>query len=138
MFRPLVFFALPLADLTDDALGRADLTDLLALRAAAALAGFCLRAGVDFFFATSVLRAGFLGAGFLDAAFLGVAFLAGFLRDGFLVERAIKLMVGAAFFSRPDLGGGLTKSNSIFAQAVSDVLFPLRRSPTGAQELALE
>jgi hypothetical protein len=133
LFRPLAFFALPLADLTDDAVVRVDLTGLLALRAGAALAGFCLRAGADFFFATGVLR-----AGFLEAGFLGAAFFAGFLKDGFLVERAIKLMVGASFSSRPDLRGGLTKSNSILAQAVSKVLFPLRRSPTVAQELALE
>jgi hypothetical protein len=132
LFRPLAFFALPLADLTDDAAVRADLTDLLALRTGAALAGLCLRAVVDFFFATGVLRAGFLGAGFLEAGFLGAVFFTGFLGDGFLVERAIKLMVGASFSSRPELRGGLTKSNSILAQAVSEALFPLRRGPTGA------
>jgi hypothetical protein len=69
----------------------ADLTGLVAFlgAAAAGLVTFCFRAGVAFFFATGDLPAGFLEAGLCDAAFL-----AGFLRDVFLVERAINLMLG--------------------------------------------
>jgi len=105
---PLPFNALPFADLIADAVGRLDLADLedFAGRAGlrtALLARFGFRAGVDFFFAAGAFRA----VTFFDAAFFAgflseVDFFAIFLGADFLVERAINVLGGAAFLSRPD------------------------------------
>ena len=72
---------------------------------AVTLAGFGFRAVVGFFFAAADFRA---------ATFFGTAFFAGFLEEAdffaiflgadFLVERAINVIGGAAFLSRPELG----------------------------------
>ena len=90
-----------------DAVGLLGLEDLAgrAGLCAVTLAGFSFRAVVGFFFATSDFRA---------ATFFGTAFLAGFLEEAdffaiflgadFLVERAINVIGGAAFLSRPELG----------------------------------
>ena len=85
-------------------LGLEDLAGRAGLRAVA-LAGFGFRAGVGFFFAAADFRA---------ATFFGTAFFAGFLEEAgffaiflgadFLVERAINVIGGAAFLSRPELG----------------------------------
>jgi hypothetical protein len=88
-------------------LGLAALEDF-AIRAglrAVTLAGFGFRAVVGFFLAP---------ADFLAATFFGTAFLAGFPEEAdffaiflgadFLVERAINVIGGAAFLSRPELG----------------------------------
>jgi hypothetical protein len=88
---------LDLAGLEDFA-GRADLR-------AMALAGFGFRAGVRFFFATAAFRAAtFFGADFF-ACFLEEAdFFAIFLGADFLVERAINVIGGVTFLSRPEQG----------------------------------
>lgn len=71
----------------------------------AALAGFGLRAGVRFFFAAGALRAAtFLGADFFAGFLEEVDFFAIFLGADFLVERAINVIGGATFLSRPEYG----------------------------------
>ena len=85
-------------------LGLEDLAGRAGLRAVT-LDGFGFRAIVGFFFAAADFRA---------ATFFGTAFFAGFLEEAdffaiflgadFLVERAINVIGGAAFLSRPELG----------------------------------
>ena len=90
-----------------DAVGLAGLDDLggrVGLRALA-LAGVGFRAGVRFFFAAGSFRAiTFLGADFFAGLLEAVDFFAIFLGADFLVERAINVIGGAAFLSRPELG----------------------------------
>ncbi|HXA08716.1 MAG TPA: hypothetical protein VNW28_01965 [Chthoniobacterales bacterium] len=82
---PPAFDALPLADRTAEAVGLLDLS------------GFALCTGAGFFFAAGVFfLVAFLGAAFF-AGFLEAGFFAGFLGAGFFIERAIKVIVGAAF-----------------------------------------
>ena len=79
----------------EDLAGRADLR-------AAALAGFGFRAGVRFFFAAGAFRAAtFLGADFFADFLAEFDFFAIFLGADFLVERAINVIGGATFLSRP-------------------------------------
>ena len=80
----------------EDLAGRADLR-------AMALAGFGFRADVRFFFATGVFRAAtFLGADFFVCFLAEVDFFAIFLGADFLVERAINVIGGVTFLSRPE------------------------------------
>jgi len=104
--RP-AFDALPFADRMADAVGLLDLEDLVGLAGlrAVALAGFGFRAGVRFFFAAGSFRAvTFLGADFFAGFLEEVDFFTIFLGADFLVERAINVIGGATFFSRPELG----------------------------------
>ena len=82
----------------EDFVGRAGLC-------AVTLTGFGFRAGVGFFFAAGAFRAAtFLGADFFASLFEEVGFFAIILGADFLVERAINVIGGAAFLSRPELG----------------------------------
>jgi len=91
-----------------DAVGLLDLAGLegLAVRGGlrvAALAGFGFRVGVCFFFAAGALRAAtFFGADFFAGFLAEVDFFAIFLGADFLVERAINVIGGATFLSRPE------------------------------------
>jgi hypothetical protein len=104
---PPALDALPFADLMTDAVGLLDLTALedFVVRAglrAATLAGFGFRAGAGFFAAGAFRAATFLGGVFF-AGFLAEAdFFAIFLEADFLFERAINLIGGATFLSRPE------------------------------------
>ena len=70
-----------------------------------ALAGFGFRAVVGFFFAAADFRtATFLGADFFARLLEEVDFFAIFLGADFLVERAINVIGGATFLSRPEYG----------------------------------
>jgi hypothetical protein len=105
---PPAFDALPFADRMADVMflldlaGLEEFADRASLRAVT-LAGFGFRTGVRFFFAAGAFRA---------ATFLGVVFFAGFLEEAdffaiflgadFLVERAINVIGGASFLSRPE------------------------------------
>ena len=88
----------------------ADAVGLLALedfagRTGLPAVGFGFRAGVGFFFAAGAFRAAtFLGADFVADLLEEVDFFAIFLGADFLVERAINVIVGAAFLSRPEFG----------------------------------
>ena len=85
-------------------IGLEDLAGRAGLRAVA-LAGFGFRAGVRFFFAAGALRAAtFLGADFFAGFLAEVDFFAIFLRADFLFERAINVIGGATFLSRPEYG----------------------------------
>ena len=90
-----------------DALGLLGLEDLAGragLRVVA-LAGFGFRAVVGFFFAAGDFRAAtFLGADFFAGFLEEVDFFAIFLGADFLFERAINVIGGATFLSRPELG----------------------------------
>ena len=64
-----------------------------------------LGAGVRFFFAEGAfLAATFLGADFFAGFLAEVDFFAIFLRADFLFERAINVIGGATFLSRPEYG----------------------------------
>ncbi|MGH8094492.1 MAG: hypothetical protein ACREIF_13650 [Chthoniobacterales bacterium] len=103
VFLPLAFLDLPLADRIPEAAALCDLIavfcDFAGLRDLATDLGDL--APFTAFFLAGVVR--FLATGaFLVAVFFAAAFFKGFLGDDFLVERAIKKLVGAAFRSRPD------------------------------------
>ena len=85
-------------------LGLEELAGRAGLRVVA-LAGFGFRAVVSFFFAAGSFRAvAFLGADFFAGLLEEADFFAIFLGADFLVERAINVIGGAAFLSRPELG----------------------------------
>jgi hypothetical protein len=104
---PPALDALPFADRMADTVGLLGLEDLagrVGLRVVA-LAGFGFRAGIRFFFAAGSLRATtFLGADFFAGLLEEVDFFAIFLGANFLVERAINVIGGATFLSRPEYG----------------------------------
>ena len=88
-----------------DAVGLLGLEDLAGRAGwrAVALAGFGFRAVVGFFFAAADFRAAtFFGTDFFAGLLEEADFFAIFLGADFLVERAINVIGGVRFLSRPE------------------------------------